>query len=130
MQREACLPHRLPMLLLSGLTRVDDFEIEAIAEIAVENIFVDEQGCLAQAALVELMAQTFAAGLGQKHGVRAGYLVALNKICFYGQAKVGNSLRILAREQTRLGNILVASGQVMRDNICLCSGEFKVWLVE
>ena len=60
----AIVPHRAPMLLLSGLESFSSEEARATATVLEDNPFLRPDGKLERVAYAEIMAQCFAAGAG------------------------------------------------------------------
>lgn len=138
-----CMPHRPPMRLITRLTEADsaagDFVTEAVLDAA--SPFCTPENDLDCLALVEMMAQAFAAGsaLASLEAAPAepapGFLVGLREVRFYGQARVGERLRIRARLETQVGPFAVCSGQVGRvdaeeTETLLAEGQFRLFVPE
>lgn len=126
----ALVPHRRPMLLLSALTRSGKNDAECEAEIAPDNLFLGPDGWLDRVALLELMAQCFAAGSGaaQTEGVPGmGYLAGMRDVRIHGDAVVGDILTIRARSEGGLGDISLVRGEVYCGSRLLAEGLFKIY---
>lgn len=92
---------------------------------------------LDRVALVEMLAQTFAAGSAmQKTGEpQVGYLVGLRDVRFYDDARLGDTLRIRVRLDTRLVPFFMLCGEVVKrspDNseTLLAEGQIRLFLPE
>ena len=132
---ENLIPHRAPMRFIDALT--DCTETTAVAtacfsagSFAVANDFVLE------AALVECVAQTVAAALGQRakiHGqsdsgiAARGMLVAVSNFKIQSRPPLGKQLRIEIRELKRLGLMLRISGGISCDGQPIASGELTLY---
>ena len=126
----ALVPHRRPMLLLSALTRSGKSDAECRAEIAPDNLFLGPDGRLDRVALLEVMAQCFAAGSGaaQTEGAPGmGYLAGIRDVCIHGDAVVGDVLTIRARSEGGLGDISLVRGEVYCCSRLLAEGRFKIY---
>lgn len=127
------MPHKPPMRLLSHLVCANENgEYAAEAEIGADNPFLTPNG-LERVALAEMMAQTFAAGacLHEADAARPGYLVGLRDLRFYGDAKLGDRLRIQVRLDTSLGAFMLIEGSVRRmdeEKTLLVEGQFRLFL--
>lgn len=123
------------MLLLTELVQYEEDWIQARACVHGDNIFLSPEGLLHRCALVEMMAQAFAAGTGAQavqHGeepARRGYLASLRDIDFFADARVGEELSVRARPAMQVGNVLVVDGEVHNSSQCLCKGQFKIFMV-
>jgi predicted hotdog family 3-hydroxylacyl-ACP dehydratase len=125
---ESLIPHRPPMLLLHSLQSISNTSIEALAYISEECLFLREDGSLEPVALIEILAQCFAAGSGIKHKARWGYLAAMRHIVLYAQAQRGDTLRAIVRPIAQVGNVIVVEGEIMREKELLAQGQFKIFI--
>ena len=125
----ALLPHRRPMLLLDDLSGIQDKQIQAVFTVREDNIFLRSDGSLEAVALLEAMAQCFAAG----HGLRgsdqnhAGYLAAVRRCNITGEAHLGDVLCASARAVAQVGAIVMVEGEMTRGEEKLASAEFKIY---
>lgn len=130
----AIVPHRAPMLLLSGLESFSSEEARATAAVREDNPFLRPDGKLERVAYAEIMAQCFAAGasLLAAGGVCAGwgYLAALRDVTVHADAHVGQCLEVLVRVSARLGEIAVVDGEVHAEGHLLATGQFKIFMPE
>ena len=123
------LPHRRPMLLLDALTDVQGNQIQARFTVREDNIFLRDDGTLETVALLEAMAQCFAAGQGlrgsdQNH---AGYLAAIRRCNIRGEARLGDVLCASARAVAQVGAIVMVEGEMARGEEKLATAEFKIY---
>lgn len=132
----AIVPHRAPMLLLSGLESFSSEEARATAAVRDDNPFLRPDGKLERVAYAEIMAQCFAAGPGQacllqvKPARGWGYLAALRDVTVHADAHVGQCLEVLVRVSARLGEIAVVDGEVHAEGQLLATGQFKIFMPE
>ena len=99
---ENLLPHRPPMLLVDRLCSYADGCGVVEACPGSDSILVDERGALDEVALVELMAQGYAAVKGyddlvKGRPVQEGFLVGIRKLQITGRAATGDLLRMPTR---------------------------------
>ncbi|MBR5704353.1 MAG: hypothetical protein IKX21_00095 [Deltaproteobacteria bacterium] len=125
----ALLPHRRPMLLLDALTGVQNNQIQAIFTVREDNIFLRSDGTLEAVALLEAMAQCFAAGQGLRGSGqnRVGYLAAVRRCNITGEAHLGDILCASARAVAQVGAIIIVEGEMTRGEEKLASAEFKIY---
>jgi predicted hotdog family 3-hydroxylacyl-ACP dehydratase len=130
------LPHRAPMLLLSGLDAFSEEGARATVELREGNPFLRSNGLLERAAYAELMAQCFAAGAGAlarrvgKPPVAWGYLAALRDIAMYGDAHLGETLAVSVSIVAVLGPVTVLEGEVRSTDALLATGQLKIFIPE
>jgi predicted hotdog family 3-hydroxylacyl-ACP dehydratase len=108
---------------------------QAEARIASGGPLVDSRGYLDRSALVELVAQAYAAGKGWEGRCRGqtvprpGYLVGIRTFTWRAQARTGDHLRITVSTEGAFGDFRVVSGRVRRldDDLELGRGELRLW---
>ena len=105
------------------------------ANIMSDNVLLHEDGSLDTAAMVELIAQSFAVIRGyydmlHNKPAKFGFLVGVDKIQFGKKAYRGDCLRIRAREARTFDNFSIVEGEVMRSDEILAFGTIKVWISE
>ena len=130
---EALVPHRLPMRLVDRLVSIEGKNGVVEAEIKDECPLTDSSGRLEDIAMVELVAQGYAALKGcldrvENKPVRQGFLVGIKKLAKLETARVGDLLRIEIVTLAELDDFAVAEGQIWREEELLARGEIKVWI--
>ena len=132
----AIVPHRAPMLLLSGLESFSSEEARATAAVREDNPFLRPDGKLERVAYAEIMAQCFAAGAGASLLAAGGactgwgYLAALRDVTVHADAHVGQCLDVFVRVSARLGEIAVVDGEVHAEGQLLATAQFKIFMPE
>jgi 3-hydroxyacyl-[acyl-carrier-protein] dehydratase len=134
MPAEAFIPHRLPMRLVDTLISWSGTTGVIEANPGPDCILVGADGNLDGAALVELLAQGYAAvkgydDLSQGKEVSEGYLVGVRKLRILGQARAGEPLLVRIRTVGSFEGFAVAEGEVEREGEILASGTIKLWIV-
>lgn len=134
MPAEQLIPHRPPMRLIDSLVSYSAAETEIEALPSSDSIFVGEDGVLAQAALVELLAQGYAAAKGyddlmNDRPITEGYLVGVRKLALSGAARAGDKLKIRIRTVGSFEGFVVADGEIERCGEIIASGCVKLWIV-
>lgn len=129
---ENLLPHRPPMMLIDRLIsynpdRSGSAEVELRADCVLMN------GTLNRVALVEMMAQTYAAikgyeDLSQNKPVMEGFLVGIRKSRFPAPAQVGDRLTIEVANIGTIDGFHMINAHVRRDATVLAEGTLKLFV--
>lgn len=131
---ENLIPHRPPMCWLKSLDDCTATTATATACFA-NNDFAVVDGKVLETALVECVAQTVAAALGQraqsgggKPGPAAhGMLVATSNFKIVSRPSAGQALRIEVRETRRLGPMLLITGTISCAGQVVAGGELSLY---
>ncbi|HEY5674203.1 MAG TPA: hypothetical protein VIR78_10890 [Malonomonas sp.] len=130
---EQLIPHRLPMRLVDRLLEITgkDGVVEALVAAACPLVSAD--GRLEDAALTELLAQSYAAVKGycdlrDGQPAKQGFLVGIKKIVKLQSARRGDRLEIHIKTLAQLDGFAVAEGEIWLDKQMLARGEIKVWV--
>ena len=130
---EHLLPHRVPMLWINALTSCTETTATATACFG-ENDFAVADGKVLETALVECIAQTVAAALGQQarekepSGVAGlGMLVGVSNFKIQSRPAAGKTLSIEVRERRRLGPMRLISGSISCDGQIIAAGDLSVY---
>jgi predicted hotdog family 3-hydroxylacyl-ACP dehydratase len=131
---EELVPHRLPMRLVDQLIEIEGKNGAVLTHIRAECPLVDDSGQLEEIALVELIAQSYAALKGyldrrDNKPVRQGFLVGIKKLEWFAVANVGDELQVRIKTLAELDDFAVAAGDIWRGETLLARGEVKVWIV-
>jgi predicted hotdog family 3-hydroxylacyl-ACP dehydratase len=130
---ENLIPHRAPMRWIDSLDECT--ETHAVATVCFSaDSFAVANGLVLETALVECVAQTAAAALGQRaktHGssgiASAGMLVSVSNFKIQSRPPPEKKLRIEIRELKRLGLMLRVSGEIFCDEKSIASGELTLY---
>ncbi len=132
---ENLIPHRAPMRFIDAL--VECTETIAVATVCFRaNSFAVANGLVLETALVECVAQTVAAALGQRaknsgepaSGIAAkGMLVSVSNFKIQSRPLAGKTLRIEIRELKRLGLMLHVAGEISCDGKKIAAGELTLY---
>lgn len=128
------IPHRAPMQWINALTSCTETTATATACFG-ENDFAVTDGRVIETALVECVAQTVAAALGQraqsggeKKGAAAnGMLVAVSNFKIQSRPATGKVLHIEVREARRLGMMLLIAGTITCAGETIATGELSLY---
>ena len=133
LQAEELIPHRLPMRLVERLLEIDGKNGIVAAQVSAECPLVDSNGKLENIALVELIAQSYAALKGyidrlEDKPVRQGFLVGIKKMNWFETVLADEQLLIKISTLVELNDFAVAEGEIWRGDMLVASGEIKVWI--
>lgn len=130
---EELLPHRPPMRWVDAL--VDCTDTTAVATVRIEpEHFAVENGTLLETALVECVAQTVAAALGQRRSASGqnasankGMLIGVSNFRIETRPKAGQMLTIETREVKRLGPMLLVAATITCEGELVATGELSFY---
>ena len=131
---EMLLPHRKPMRLIDSLNASDGKSGSTSAIFATDSPFViDRKGRIERLALLELIAQTYAASKGYEDlvddiDVSQGYLVGISNAVYYCDAYARQDLLIKVESEEAFDNFHLAAGEVWRDDTLLMKAKLKIWI--
>lgn len=130
---EALIPHRKPMCMVDRLIDIKFQGGTAEAAVAPDNALADEVGQLDPMAIVDMIAQTYAAVKGYEdrlsgEPVKMGFLVGIRRIQFLKTVFVGDLLRISVDTVGAISGFAVVKGQVTRNQEVIAEGEIKLWI--
>jgi predicted hotdog family 3-hydroxylacyl-ACP dehydratase len=130
---ENLLPHRAPMRWIEALTGCTETTAVATATFRAGDFAVAD-GAPLETALVECVAQTVAAALGQRAQTSGqpakpgnGMLVAVSNFKIHARPPLAKTLRIEVRELKRLGLMLMISGTISCDAQIIATGELTLY---
>lgn len=127
------IPHRAPMCLVERLTEVDGKNGIVEARVGRTSLLTDADGMVEDVALVEIMAQAYAALKGyidrrDQLPVRKGFLVGIKKIVCHASVRVDELLQVHIRTAAELDDFAVARGEIRRADELIAEGDVKVWI--
>ena len=130
---EFLIPHRKPMCMVDRLIDIEAQGGTAEAHITPDNALVDERGLLDPIALIEMVAQTYAAVKGYNdrvsgEPVKKGFLVGLRRFQFLKSVVIGDLLRINVDTVGAIAGFAVVKGHVTRNQDVIAGGEIKLWI--
>lgn len=130
---EELIPHRTPMRFIDALTHCTDTTAAATARFHADHFAVAD-GAVLESALVECVAQTVAAALGQRARNRGqtgdaanGMLVAVTNFQIQARPPAEKELRIEISERKRLGLMLMISGTVSCEGPPIATGDVTLY---
>ncbi len=132
-EAEELIPHRLPLRLVDRLLSVEGKNGVVEAVITADCPLVSTTGMLEDVALIELLAQSYAAINGYceritNKPVRQGFLVGIKKINRLLSVKAGDRLRIDIRTLFEIDDFSIVEGDIYRGSELVMQGELKLWV--
>ncbi len=131
---EMLIPHRKPMRLIDRLNVSDGKSGSASARFPADCPFViDHKGTIERLALLELIAQTYAASKGYEDladGIDSsqGYLVGISNAVCYSDAYARQDLLIKVESEEAFDKFHLATGEVWHDDTLLMKATLKIWI--
>jgi predicted hotdog family 3-hydroxylacyl-ACP dehydratase len=125
------IPQREPFIMIDNLLSVNETTFTSTFEIIPENIFLSK-GILSEAALVENIAQTCAAGfgyLGTQSGEtesRLGFIGAVSKLEVLAESKVNDCIDTTVTVLNRFENIYLIEGVATSSGTELLRCQMKI----
>lgn len=128
----ALIPHRPPMVLIDEVTEYGAERIRARRVVRAGEPFVGPDG-LEDAALLEVIAQTIAAGdamYAQSKGGRVvrGYLTGLTGVTLQGRAAVGEQVEVTGDCLKRMDGMGLFDAVARAGGRLLARGRFKLYV--
>jgi predicted hotdog family 3-hydroxylacyl-ACP dehydratase len=135
MAAERLIPHRAPMRLVDRLISFADGDGTTEATLPGKSVVAGEDGAIDPVALVELIAQSYAAVKGYDDLVRGkpvseGFLVGIRKLRVTGKAFADDRLLTTVKTVGTFEGFAVVEGTVTRGDEPLASGTLKLWITE
>jgi 3-hydroxyacyl-[acyl-carrier-protein] dehydratase len=130
---EQLIPHRPPLRLIDRLLAYDGLQGVVESTLLPGSICLQDDGSIEQAALVELVAQSFAAVKGYADSQKGqpggrGFLVGVKQFTFQGQAHGNERLLITVTMSGKTDEFALAEGRVTRGEELLAFGNVMVWI--
>jgi predicted hotdog family 3-hydroxylacyl-ACP dehydratase len=130
---EQFIPHRAPMRWVDALVDCTDTTATATTQFTVEHFAVAD-GQLIEAALIECVAQTVAAALGQRMQARGnsaagnhGMLAAVSNFRIHARPPLNQTVTIETREVKRLGPMLMVTGKISCGGELIATGDLSLY---
>jgi len=135
LRAEPLIPHRLPMRLVDTLLSRDGESGVTESRIPADAVVADDHGRLDETALVELIAQSYAAVRGHldlSTGTppTTGFLVGIRDFAITGPAYAGDHLLTSVRTVASHEGFAVVDGTVTRGGETLAVCTVTLWIAE
>lgn len=131
---EILVPHRKPMLIIDTLNESGSEGCVAEATFEDDSLFViNSSGMIERLALVELIAQSYAAASGYKDLSNSksplpGYLVGFSHAVFHGDAYAGQRLIIEVGQEESFDDFYIVIGKVFQQGKMIMEVKLKIWI--
>ncbi len=130
---ETYMLHRSPMRLVHRLLCVEDDHAEAQTTLNVGDVGIGPDGKIEAAALLELVAQTYAASQGYRDRLAGkltnkGYLVGAQNFHIEDLPAAGQQLLIKIQSSCSFGDFYFVDGQVLCGEAVVAGGTLKIWV--
>lgn len=130
---EQLIPHRAPMRWVEQLIDCTDTTATATTRFTTDH-FAVANGALIETALVECMAQTVAAALGQRMrasgktgAANNGMLAAVSNFKIHSHPPLNQPITIEVREVKRLGPMLMIAGKISCGAAVIATGDLSLY---
>jgi len=130
---EAYMLHRPPMRLVQRLRCVEEAYGEAETTLNIGDVGVDPDGKVEAAALLEMVAQTYAAAQGYRDQLAGkptnrGYLVGISDFRIQSLPSAGQRILIKIRSSCSFEDFYLVEGHVLCDGCAVAGGTLKIWV--
>lgn len=130
---EMLVPHRPPMRLIDELVGFDGSRGVVEASVQPGNVLVREDGSVEPMAIIELIAQSFAAVKGysdllEGKPLKKGFLVEVKHFVFNGTLLERDKVSVVIERIGETAEFALAEGKVIREGETIASGKVMVWL--
>ena len=126
------IPQRPPILLVDGLESVEGDTAVSTLTVRADNCFTDEDGLLAEAGVVEHIAQSASALAGLKAveaGATAppvGYIGEVKKFSLHRLPRVGETLHTTVSFGTEVGGVTLLSAETRIGEEVIATTQMKI----
>lgn len=133
MDAQRLIPHRPPLCFVNRLLIFQGRSGVSDSLVLPDNPLLNEDKSLHPLALVELIAQSYAAVKGyqdllEAKQVKRGFLVGIGKIRFKDPVFEGQILKTWVEETDKMEEFAVVKGEVTRGEEVVAFGNIKVWM--
>ena len=129
------IPHRPPIVFIDRVTGAADSRVTSSFTVPGASPYLDREGRLMPEALLEVMAQCFAAGAGlQAAGagqeISWGYLAAVRDMRVHAAVFSGDTLHAEAEHRMSVGPLHIVDCRVLRDGMPVAGAQLKIFIPE
>ena len=126
----ACIPQRLPFVMIDTLLYADENIVQTGFTVTDENVLVTN-GILSEAGLLENIAQTAAARAGymalqENKPVEFGYICSVKDFEIFHLPEINAELVTEVRIETQVAGIIAISGVVTHNRIRIAQCEMNI----
>lgn len=131
------LPHREPMLMVDSILEIGDGKVVTSFKIIENNIFLNAKHQLAEVGLIENMAQTCSAIVGQDIFENSdaqtkviGFITNIKKIDIFKQVSVDDEIITKAELVSQFGDICNINCKTFFNGNIIAEGEINLFIKE
>jgi predicted hotdog family 3-hydroxylacyl-ACP dehydratase len=126
------IPHRPPISMVSRIVKVGDNSGDCESLVAPDNVFLDGNGTLSRASLIEAASQSAAAinGFLNDGRVLPGMLVGAKSFRFFSDARSGDLMTISIKTVAEFAPCHAIAVSISVAGRLICEGELKLCVFE
>jgi 3-hydroxyacyl-[acyl-carrier-protein] dehydratase len=126
------IPQREPIIMIDGLTYIDDKTIISWKKVEKENIFVNA-GIMYESGMIENVAQTAAAKLGymfytSKDKIPIGYIGAINNLKIFKFPRINDKLTTKVTIENQVMGATFLIGEILINEELALTCEMKLFI--
>jgi 3-hydroxyacyl-[acyl-carrier-protein] dehydratase len=126
------IPQRHPVVMIHDLVEASDSHAITQLKVAGDNIFV-HNGLLAEAGMVENIAQTAAAQVGYQCSIKnipvpIGYIAAVKNLKILKMPAQDSMITTFIKITNQVLDITVAEGRIEQDDEVCCTCEMRIFI--
>lgn len=131
---ERLVPQRAPILMVDSLDSFDDDTATTSLAIRTANFFIDSDGLMVEAGLIEHMAQSASATAGYdalRQGVKTppvGYIGEVKNFCCYRRPTIGEKLTTIVNKGPEAGGITIVKCKTCIGNETIAETQLKIFI--
>lgn len=128
------IPQRDPIMMVDELVKVNGDEAVTRFTIREDNYFIDEDGGLAEAGVIEHIAQSASAFAGHKAlsaGATTppiGYIGEVKKFHCYRRPRIGDELQTTITTGSEVAGVTVITGEVRISDEVIAETQMKIFI--
>ncbi|HEX72636.1 MAG TPA: hypothetical protein ENN65_04930 [Candidatus Hydrogenedentes bacterium] len=127
------LPHQPPLRLIRKIVAQEDDGMVAETVFGDDDFVVGDDGVVEEAAILELIAQSFAAFHGYEHHrdqrpANTGYLVGIKQFNIHRNARAGETLRVRVQRTDIFDHFHAGNGTVYLGDERIADAVITVWI--
>ena len=126
------IPQKPPFVMIDALLTVDEKGATGVFKISEKNLFLAD-GFLAEAALIENIAQTAAAGVGYRAGITkepvpVGYIGAIKDLQIFSLPKIGDTIVTEVSVVNKVFDVTLVNGSIYCNDQLAATCEMKIFI--
>ena len=129
------IPQRFPILMVDELVLVAGNQATARLLLRRDNFFMDEDGLLAEAGLIEHMAQSASAMVGYEHKIAGGtrppvgYIAEVKRFACMKRPACGQTIETTVTRNLQVGDVTIITTRCTdQDGVLLAQTQMKIFI--